>query len=345
MTEIGSEFYYTDEAEPIFGCSVGGLLDHCGALYLDSGRSAIQHFYRAFVSPRRMLMPAYCCHSMLQGLPPDKIGFYDINEDLGLDTDSLFSKLGDDVGALLFVNYFGFLQPPHVMRALEKVKHAGVLILEDTTHSIFTSFRTAGGYCVCSLRKWFALPDGGAFYPTGGPAGYPENEALFTLRDRAMRLKSGYIKNGGEKKPYQTLFMQGETLLDTQSEPRAMTRASCALLARQGTEIIRGRRRRNFLCLQRSLPRSVTPVKRLDDDRTVPMFFPVYCERRGELAGILREQGIYCPVHWPAFAHSGLAECTGARRIRENILSLPIDQRYDESDMARMASAIADAGV
>lgn len=43
----------------------------------------------------------------------------------------------------------------------------GFSIVEDTTHSVFSVRRTIGDLCVCSLRKWFALPGGGALY---GPA-------------------------------------------------------------------------------------------------------------------------------------------------------------------------------
>ena len=42
----------------------------------------------------------------------------------------------------------------------------------------------------------------------------------------------------------------------------------------------------------------IEPMLPLTDD-CVPLFVPIEIERRDEIRRALRENGIFCPVHWP----------------------------------------------
>jgi hypothetical protein len=60
---------------------------------------------------------------------------------------------------------------------------------------------------------------------------------------------------------------------------------------------------------------------------------------RDDFRKYLMENSIYCAVHWP---FDGLAreERPLAVSLSNNILSLPIDQRYGEKEMAYLANVI-----
>ena len=53
----------------------------------------------------------------------------------------------------------------------------------------------------------------------------------------------------------------------------------------------------------------------------------------------LARRKIYVPTLWPNVLEE-CAEETVARRYAEEILPLPIDQRYDEKDMRALAEAV-----
>ena len=82
-----------------------------------------------------------------------------------IDIDDLKSKMDSQVTVVYLMHYFGSVQNNEVLKYLENTKKKrGYTIIEDTTHSIFTKKRTVGDYCVCSLRKWFPITDGGVLY-------------------------------------------------------------------------------------------------------------------------------------------------------------------------------------
>jgi hypothetical protein len=351
IKEIGGEFYFTADKSYCAlpdKSSVSGMLRQCDALWLDSGRSAILHFYNCCVSPAKLLLPAYCCRSMTQGIPDGKVDFYDVNIDLSIDIESLREKLSvSEAKAVLFINYFGFLQPQRVLEVLSAAQRAGILIFEDTTHSFFTAKSTVGDYCVCSFRKWFALQCGAAFYSTarrfcGETEKYPANKALFEARTAALNLKGEYMcgKNK-DKERYLALFKEGEEMLNRQTMPCAASGEAQAMLRCESRGDIIAARRSNFLYMQEHIHGvGLQSVKRLCDAVTVPMFFPVYSDRRDELRQTLIQNDIFCPVHWPEFEHVNLKYSKKARCILDHILSLPVDQRYSVVDMARIAEVV-----
>ena len=97
------------------------------------------------------------------------------------------------------------------------------------------------------------------------------------------------------------------------------------------------RSRANATYLHRLLECSdiVTPVFRVEQIRC-PLFVPVTVRegKRKDLQNRLRENEIFCPIHW-------LKPDTGCESNLYDIeLSLICDQRYGEQDMLRIVSVI-----
>jgi hypothetical protein len=60
-------------------------------------------------------------------------------------------------------------------------------------------------------------------------------------------------------------------------------------------------------------------------------------DERDRIREVLREGGVYCPVHWADAATSG------SKRVRELaglVLTIPSDWRYSAADMTRIASLV-----
>jgi len=68
-----------------------------------------------------------------------------------------------------------------------------------------------------------------------------------------------------------------------------------------------------------------------------PYCYPFYCENGMEIKKKLASSKIYVPTLWPnVLDMNGTLE----KDYAENILPLPCDQRYDTSDMSRVAEKI-----
>ena len=69
------------------------------------------------------------------------------------------------------------------------------------------------------------------------------------------------------------------------------------------------------------------------------LFFPVYVKDRTVFQKKMAQQEIYAPVLWQVHTDKVLIN-DNIRRIYQEILMLPIDQRYGISDMERIVTVI-----
>ena len=85
----------------------------------------------------------------------------------------------------------------------------------------------------------------------------------------------------------------------------------------------------------------VIPNRNLLSVREVPgpFAYPLMLENGMQLKKRLAEENIFIPTLWPELSDTLPAEST-ERRLAENILPLPVDQRYTDKDMHAMAEAI-----
>ena len=80
------------------------------------------------------------------------------------------------------------------------------------------------------------------------------------------------------------------------------------------------------------------PILMKEDE--APLYFPVYVKERDELQQFLGERGIYAPVLWPV-GELNRDELRGDEAyIYEHMLALPIDQRYDVSQMEQIVQTL-----
>lgn len=126
------------------------------------------------------LLPAYLCDTLIgpfrrHGL---SVRFYDVNPDLTVDVEDLGRRLTPHTRAVLFVHYFGFLQPEPVRRFFARLREgtagpARPLVFEDLTHAVWTHLPEGpvGDYAVASYRKFGRPFDGGFLWASCGADG------------------------------------------------------------------------------------------------------------------------------------------------------------------------------
>lgn len=342
--ELGSNFELDITQLSYKQDNIFSYLKDYHAVYTDSGRSALKILDKT-LKKGIVLLPAYICESVIDVYKKDnQIRFYKINPDMTIDIDDLKSKMDSQVTVIYLMHYFGSIQNDEVLEYLHEAKeNYRCCIVEDTTHSIFTREKTIGDYCVCSLRKWFPITDGGVLYTQKDISDqcnmtlYQKN--LFYDSLEAMILKKYYIQYGVDcNSIYREIFAKSEQRLDMQTEIYQMSDISMNILECISITQLQAKRKKNYDQLKGKLKN--VPVKDvLSTDNFVPLVYPVYVENRNQFRQYLMENKIYCAVHWP-LAGTGLETDSDAVKIYENIISLPIDQRYESMHMEYLAQVI-----
>ncbi|MDE6319113.1 MAG: hypothetical protein K2M22_05305, partial [Lachnospiraceae bacterium] len=141
---------------------------HCS--FTASGREAIE---LALISlerekpdtPKRCLMPAYMCDSVfLPFLHRDwELVFYTVDRGLISYGEELFRlTLEHDPGMIFIHPYYGTDTCRELRVQLKALRKSGVFVMEDVTQSYYLEgIGKEADFVVGSLRKWYAIPDGG----------------------------------------------------------------------------------------------------------------------------------------------------------------------------------------
>lgn len=325
--EIGSSFdfsfEYLGETQDTIYRFLSGF--HC--IYTSSGRSAIRLF-RQFCKPSKVLLPDYMCDCVINEFV-DK-AFYHINRDFSIDMNSLIQQIDNDVSAVYLMHYFGHLQNENDLKRINTLREKyGFIIVEDTTHSIFSSPCTIGDYCICSLRKWLPIPDGGVLYSSKRLGNI--NFRNFNKWDaneniNAMFIKNLHLKYNIECKDiYRNKFKREEQIIDSNKDAYLMSDISKIFLKYLSVNDISKKRIENMNILNELGLNCCISF----ENNEIPFVFPMYLKNRDFVRTQLCDNNIYCPVLWPV-------ECSFnevAKEISDNIIMIPIDQRYNSESM------------
>lgn len=341
--EIGSNFELNMSNLENTNDTIFNYLKSYQTVYTDSGRSALR-IINQFLIKGVILLPSYLCSSITSVYQEKfKIHFYKVNKDFTIDLDDFKEKLNEQVSAVYIIHYFGRLQEKNFLNLLyENKQKYGFSIIEDTTHSIFTKNMTIGDFCICSLRKWFPIPDGGVLYSKKpfsnlNTKSIPIKAPSEVLE--AMILKKWHIRGKINCNDlYRKIFIEQEKKLDNQNQMFHISEISKGLLECYSISQMIKTRKANYHVLDNFLKSNgINPV--LKDTDFVPLALPIYIKNRDKFRRYLSDNHVYCAVHWP-LKNTGLENCTEAVTINNNIISLPIDQRYDKKHMGYLQELI-----
>ena len=307
------------------------------------GRHAVAALLR--MKQRRLWIPDYFCHDVVEHWRSScSLAMYrDDPRWPEPDWRSLRPRAGDWV---LAMNYFGARQqdPWRLWKERENV-----LLLEDHSHDPVSRWALSSDadYAFASLRKTLPVPDGALLWSPRGhklpaPPGQESLSVAAGLKLSAMLLKSEYLTGRAParaKAHYRRAQELGEVLMPGGAE--AISHISLDLLRRGLPQAWRTRRRVNAKELSRSIQgwSHGKPVDTRWPEGAAPLAL-VLCldsqESRDKCREYLENNDIYCPIHWPMPQFVG-AE---ARTLSAQLLSIPIDQRYDKADMETVSKKL-----
>lgn len=343
--ELGSDFELDLSELSSKHDSVYQYLQEYNTIFLDSGRSA-SRILNSVLKKGTILLPDYICESVLQVYQNQfRMKYYHINRDFSIDIDDFLNKMDDSVTAVYLMHYFGMIQGKEVLAAIVSAKKRyAFTVIEDTTHSIFTKSQTIGDYCICSLRKWFPVTDGGVLYSDQKlkdicvqdiPVKDPSEKLT------AMLLKKLYIDGKLDCNDlYREIFIKEEQKLDQQCFVYQISDISRSLLKYFSVSDLKNKRKKNFSMLYESVYHKKMDLV-IGSKDAIPLVCPIYIEDRDEFRRYLMNNHVYCAVHWP-LKETELYLNEETISFSKHIISLPIDQRYNEKHMRYLCKLVND---
>jgi dTDP-4-amino-4,6-dideoxygalactose transaminase len=307
-------------------------------LFLANARSGISILID-LLRPENIWMPSYFCPTMIDALTQKKINlrYYRIDYNLQITSADWIKKIqvGDIV---VLIDYFGFPLDSNIATLVKK--HGGQ-ILEDACQALLCKHvGQHADFILFSPRKFIGVPDGGilvscreAIFDDVRLEAAPASWWLTMLEATINRRE--FDKYGGKRRWYQ---LSQDVKATMPCGYYAMSDLSRQLLCtRFDYSDIAKKRIDNYLVLAPMLKDIALFPTLLKE--TVPLGFPVRDCRRNVIRDKLFQEQIYPPVHWlldkvtPNKFHE-------SHNLSDNIMTLPCDQRYDKSDMERIAQIV-----
>ncbi len=295
---------------------------HKNALRLNTARNSFEYILRAR-HYRKVYFPYYTCEVMLE--PINKLGidygFYHINA--SLEPADLPVLKRDE--AFLYTNYFG-LQQECVKRLAMVYGHQ--LIVDNA--QAFYAKPLPGIDTFYSARKFFGVPDGAYLY-TGVKLEQDWDQ------DVSYERMSHLLKriDLGAETGYQD-FRVNDNLLCGQ-DIKTMSRLTETILCGIDYEIVKRKRRENYVILDQALKTSNGIHLELDDE-AVPMVYP-YMTDDTSLRERLIDNNVFVATYWP-----NVKEWTMSRMIEHELavqlIPIPCDQRYGLEEMNSIISLV-----
>lgn len=342
--EIGHEYHLEFEALQIKKNNLFNLLNGFNTVYLDSGRNA-NYELSALLSGKEILVPCYACESVIVSFRKDvKVTYYEILKDFSINLPDLESKITANTKAIYVMSYFGKPLSDNVLDKLLYLKEKyNLILIEDSTHSVMTNPNVIGDYCVCSVRKWFPVADGGAIY-SKLPLDFIDTPNLpikpVTQKPYAMILKTLYLRGQVDERDfYEKIFADTEIDFDVQNKTYLMNDLSRFFIECFDLDEIRTIRKRNHSVLMQNINhKDMLPVYDTIED-SVPFCFLLYVENRDKVREYLFSKNIRPSVFWWT-EKTELRKFEISNYISRHILCLHCDHRYSVEDMLYVANMI-----
>ena len=303
-----------------------GSIFHDKAAALNSGRNAFAYILKS-LAVKKIYLPFYMCPVMLQPVKQLKIdyAFYHINENL--EPKQSF-KIGSDE-YILYINYFGLKNT-----AAQKFAQKYTNTIIDNAQAFFNiPYNKIPTFY--SPRKFFGVPDGGFAYTNGNskpvlPYDDPSfNKCMYLLKRIEFGASEGFSDFKFQEQELNNRYMA------------CMSRLTKRILSSIDYEWVRSKRNKNFKELHKALHESNQLSNTIDDGNiSGPMIYPFLCDKNKHLREYLHENNIFTATYWPQISELGYGSNVFESYLVEQMIPLPIDQRYDRRDMHRIVSVI-----
>jgi len=340
------------------------------AKYFYLARNAIYHLVRrlALKDGETILMPDYHSGNEVAAVRAAGVRprYYPIRRDLRPDFETLERLCDSRCRALYVIHYIGWPQP---IRELARFcRERNLLLIEDCALSMLSDaggrpLGTFGDYAIYCLYKTLPVPNGGLLVQNNAGretvgelplarcgclsvAGQSLELVLEWLRgsfETAGGCLSGVKQAGGRLLSHCRLrrVPVGDIGFDIAHADLAMSSICRRLLPRLDYELIRLRRRANYLMLHNRLAGRATLVFDGLQRGVCPLFFPILVRDKHEAVRALRGRGIGAIEFWnDSGPDTRQAETPDVRFLRRHLIELPIHQNVTPGQVDWIADQV-----
>ncbi|MBP0612939.1 hypothetical protein J8J42_07760 [Chryseobacterium sp. cx-311] len=258
--------------------------------------------------------------------PVEKFGlsysFYDVDDHLEPVFD--YGKIQDNE-VFLITNYFG-VKGQFIRNIAGQIRN----VVVDNAQALFEQ-PLPGIDTLYSPRKFVGVADGG----------YVSTSAKLhadLVTDQSFERMSHLLKRAdlGSEAGYED-FKINDISLENQPIKR-MSNLTKKILAGLDYGRISVIRQENFAFLHHHL--GASNILQIDiDSSLVPMVYPYRCNNAGRIKSNLVKNKIFCATYWPNVA-DWCNEQQYSWHLTNEIIALPVDQRYNTSDMNKLIQLI-----
>lgn len=313
--------------------AIGGYLElelnqgnafHLDAIALNTGRNAFEYVLLAN-SYSKVYLPYFSCDVLLEPLKKHHIvyEFYHIDEHFEPRFDYQTIRERE---ALLYINYFGLKD--HFISSLSKISSQ---IIIDNSQSFFSKL-IAGIDTFYSARKFFGVPDGAYVYSAKKLNRKLVKDQSFDRCSHLLKRLDHYTELG-----YQD-FVKNESSLQNQ-DIKEMSGLTKAILASINYKNIAHVRIQNFKFLHDKLQMS-NRLKINVSHLNIPMVYP-YWSHKVNMREHLMAHNIFTATYW-ANVKQWVDKNILEYQFVDEIVYLPIDQRYHIDDLCKIIKVIND---
>ena len=301
-----------------------GTIYHDHAIAVNSGRNALEYILRSNKNLKKLYIPYYICEVILQPIKKLNLEFeyYYLDDNFIPKLNSI--KLNE---ALLYVNYFGI-----VNNKLKDIINKYENIIVDNSQAFFSKpIKNIPTFY--SPRKFFGVPDGGFAYSKNKiQTNIREDHSFNRLSHLIIRIEQG-PEAGFE------LFKENEKKLDN-LPLKKMSNLTQKLLRNVNFEEVLHKRNENFNFLHQAL-KNVNELTYLIDKERIngPMVYPFLKNGNIKIREHLIKNRIFVATYWPN-VFKWINKKKWEYYLAENIIPLPIDQRYKPNEIIKILDYI-----
>lgn len=302
----------------------GGHPYHRNAIALDSARSCLAYLVE-LREIRSIAIPDLMCDVVAETL--ERRGVEYRRYKIGAEFEPILDFDLMDGEWLYLSDYFGRLSDDTVQEALQKSR--GRLVIDEVQGFFRAPWSNIDTFYTC--RKYFGVPDGAYLVTRDGSSlirELPECHSINRMSHILGRCEMG-------PSAYYGAYVESEQTVGGNG-PERMSEITRRLLSGIDYEFVKKRREENYRTLDEVL--GTTNLLK-DHSPSGPYMYPYLVDNSTGVRNALAELSIFIPTLWP----NVLTECSEdslAFCYAENVLPLPVDQRYDRGDMEYIAAEI-----
>lgn len=310
---------------------IGGYLEfetfhgseyHNGAIRLNSGRNCLAYLIEA-KNIQKIALPYLICSSIIDVCRKYNVQmfFYHINAEF----QPIF---GDNLSSDIFlyiINHYGQLTDEYCQQLV--LKYGGKIII-DNAHAFFRR-PIPNIDTIYTCRKFFGVPDGAYLYTNTLLNKELHHDISY---QRIQHLLGRFEVNASR---FYQEYLKNETAFSF--EPiKKMSRLTQNILKGIDYEIVKQKRTENYKYLfEKLLLHNKLKLNIIDG----AYMYPLYLDNSQKLRDELLINKVYIPTLWPNVLNSTMSREL-EHKYSENILPIPVDQRYQTSDLSSVIEII-----